>query len=130
MNELLATRYRLLFESYAVGDSGPVVMFKGRIVEWNTQNGGILRPDASLFLLVNLDQLIIRPYFGDIESGGTQLLPLPSGLSADEWVRRAQQATELILGQLEKGAGEISAHDVLQVIDINWNTLAASFGWG
>jgi len=130
MDALLATRYGLLFQSYAARDAGPLGWFKQRIVEWDIQNDRRLRPDAALFLLVNLDQLIIRAYFGEIDSEDTGPLPLPSGFPAEEWFGRARQATELILEQLAKSEGEISAHDVLQVIDTNWRMLAASLGWG
>jgi hypothetical protein len=130
MNELLAIRYRHLFQSYAAGHTGSVVWFKRRIAEWNAQNGGNLRPDAALFLLVNLDCLIIRPYFGEIEIEGSRLLPLPSGLSTEKWFDIAREATELILGRLANNEGEISAHDVLQIINVNWEALSSMFFWG
>jgi hypothetical protein len=131
MNKLLATRYHSLFQSYAIGEVGPVASFKLRIVEWNAQNGGGLRWDAALFLIVNLDHLIIRPYLGMIMIGneGNQLLPLPSELPAGEWFGRVQQATELVLAQLPKSDREISAHDVLQAIDGSWDELSKMMAW-
>jgi hypothetical protein len=130
MDELLATRYRLLFQNYGLGDTGAVAQFKRHLIEWNVKSGGRLRWDAALFLLTNLDHLILRPYFGEIWTEGNNLLPLPKGLSADEWRDRARRATGLILEHLANGEGEISSHDVLQAIDINWNTLASLLGWG
>jgi hypothetical protein len=132
MDELLATRYRLLFQSYAAGDTGFTVAFKRKIVEWNVKNGGRLRSDAALFLLVNLDHLIMRPYCGAIAVAveGDRLLPLPNDLSANEWFARGQQATELILEHLGTSAEEISAHDVLRAIDVNWEKLGSMFWWG
>jgi hypothetical protein len=130
MDELLATRYRLLFQNYAIGDTGPVRFLKRRLIEWNAQNGERLRPDAAIFLLVNLDRMLMRPYFGEIFGEGNRLLPLPQELPANEWFERTQRASELLLEYFARSEGEISAHDVLQAIDMNWKLLASMFGWG
>ncbi len=130
MNGLLTTRYRLLFQSYAAGDTGAAVQFKRRIIEWNANNGGRLRWDAALFLLINLDHLIMRPYFGEISGEANGVLPLPNELAASDWFARATDATGLILAWMAKSEGEISAHDVLQIIDENWKELDSIFLWG
>jgi hypothetical protein len=129
MDELLTNRYQLLFQGYGLGDSGGVQAFEMRIVEWNAGNRSRLRPDAALFLLVNADYMISQPYFGVLFSNAGKPLPLPGDLPFDEWFERARRAFELILRHLETGEGEISAHDVMQAIDIHWQELGTMLWW-
>jgi hypothetical protein len=129
MDSLLANRYRLLFQSYGSGDTGAVAFLKNRLATWNRENRGRLRWDAALFLLTNLDQLIARPYSGLILDDQGKILPFPDGLNEEVWFNRTQQAVSLVLEHLPGAPAEISAHDVMQTIESNWETLSKLFGW-
>jgi hypothetical protein len=129
MDSLLDNRYRLLFQSYGSGETGIVAFLKARIIDWNRQNRGRLRWDAALFLLTNLDQLIARPYSGFILDERGNIVPLPGEIAGDDWSNRTQQAADLVLQHLRVIPTEISAHDVLQAIESNWETLSKLFGW-
>lgn len=131
MDELLETRYRLLFQSYAMGETGAVGRFKALIQDWNEAHRQRLRWDAAFFLLVNLDQMLIRPYFGEFQVEGTRFLPFPQGFSANQWFERTQEATRMVLDYLDRNGGEaISSHDALKAIEETWERLALLFGWG
>jgi len=129
MDSLLANRYRLLFQSYGSGDTGAVAFLKNRLATWNRENRGRLRWDAALFLLTNLDQLIARPYSGLILDDQDKILPFPDGLNEEVWFNRTQQAVSLVLEHLPGAPAKISAHDVMQTIESNWETLSKLFGW-
>jgi hypothetical protein len=129
MDTLLANRYRLLFQSYGSGETGTVAFLKTRIATWNGENRGRLRWDAGLFLLTNLDQLIARPYFGLILDERGNIVTLPGEKTGDDWFHRTEEAANLVLEHLPGAPREISAHDVLQAIESNWETLSKLFGW-
>jgi hypothetical protein len=129
MANLLANRYRLLFQSYGSGDTGAVAFLKNRIATWNGENRGRLRWDAALFLLTNLDQLIARPYWGSVVDESGKVLPLPETQDVQVWFNRTLEAADLVLAHLPANSTEISAHDVMQTIESNWETLSRLFGW-
>lgn len=130
MDELLAIRYQSLFQSYAAGDTDTIASFKRQIAAWKIERGNRVRWDAALLLLVNLDHMIIRPYFGDILTENNATLPLPNELSVNEWRNRAQEGLSIILNYLTQKEGEISSHDVLTATTANWQILSQSFLWG
>ena len=131
MDAILANRYRRLFLSYGVGDTGALMPLKLRILQWNNQNGHRLRWDAALFLLANFDHLIIRPYFGQIpsEEDFSSPMDLPHQAGSEQWFQRTEEALDMILKRLTEGTGEISSHQVLRSIDNSWDTLATTFLW-
>src|ERR1017187_8868993 len=126
--------YRFLFNEYetdwrpirAVGRD-TVSHLKTRISSWEDTAKIRLPPDAALFLLVNLDQMILRPYYGrfDIQAR------LPTGIFKVESdpLAAADRVLEIILSNIDWHGEPISAHAVMQAIDRGWKPLSEMFGW-
>jgi hypothetical protein len=130
MNELLTTRYQSLFQSYAAGGTDTIASFKRQIADWKIRAGNRVRWDAALMLLVNLDHMIIRPYFGDILTENNATLALPNQYPISEWRKRAQMGLNVVLDYLAQNGEEISSHDVLKATAANWQLLSEIFAWG
>ena len=129
MDELLTARYESLFQSYAAGDTDTIASFKRQISVWKIGTGDRLRWDAALLLLVNMDHMIIRPYFGQILTQGNATLALPNALSVSEWREQAQRGLSIVLNYLAQKEGAISSHDVLKATIANWHKLSEMFFW-
>lgn len=76
-----------------------------------------VRPDAKLFLLTNLFQMVALPAW---LAGRVQDPSLPSFLFVDTVTLLKQSAAET------SGDGEISSHAVLKAVDKNWQKLNLS----
>src|SRR5712671_387218 len=79
-----------------------------------------MRPDATLFLLVNFDELIVSPtaalYGHPIQE------PFQHQPELDSLRPAVQRALEIVFSDLLE-ANEISAHQIMRSIDRNWKPL-------
>jgi len=91
-----------------------------------------LRPDATLCLLTLYNEMILRPYRGQLSTLGGDRLPSPSiGRSRDEFFERVEQSLDVIFARLaDVTERPISSHQVLRAIDGGWPQLSKIFGWG
>jgi hypothetical protein len=125
MDELLARRYWLLLLGYDIGGGGPLVRIKRQIIGLVKEE--MLRPDAGLYLLANCDQMLFRPYFGDIAAPDGDAMRLPE--RGDLEPRDLERALGYVLEQLE-GERPFSSHAAAQAVEASWERLAIAFGWG
>lgn len=125
MNEALERRYQILFDIYGTDRSGMLVSTKRRIVSQCNERGIELRSDAFLFLLANLDHMIIQPYSGFIPGS-----EVPEAIMGGDRVNSAvTEALDIILGRLS-GQEPHSAHAIMSSIQDGWQQLSEVFFWG
>jgi hypothetical protein len=74
MDDDLAQRYLALFLAYNVGGRGDLEALKLRILQSTPE---FLRPDAALLLLSLYDQMIFRPFTGQILSPTREWMKIP-----------------------------------------------------
>ena len=127
MDEILAARYQALFDRYSVREAS--YNTKVFLRNWIQNHPDHFRPDAMYFLLVNFDQMIIRPYAGYVEDSAGNLLDSYNQTELD-LVPNIERAIDIILTPLLEETPPVSAHMVLKSIDNNWGRLRALFGWG
>lgn len=128
MNEDLSRRYRLLFEAYDNGGIGMMLPIRQRLMAMLNQE--TIRPDGALYLLSNLDQMITRPYYGQIIEivGGTisELLPeFDPATATDTLLTAFNKIVENLDGEVP-----YSSHAVSLAIEKSWSELAELFLWG
>src|ERR671932_50237 len=99
MNGWLQARYGRLFEIYGAGASMPVIRTKERITDYSEENPGTLRPDAAYFLLVNFDEMIIRPNAGYVP--GFDPSEAPEGWPQRDILERVNRALDVVFGSLD-----------------------------
>ena len=128
MDEILAARYQALFDRYTV--SGASYQIKTFLRSWIQNHPDHFRPDAMYFLLVNFDQMILRPHAGDVEDLEGILLGRYRDQTEPDLIERIENAINIILTPLIEETAPISAHRVLQSIDENWARLQDLFLWG
>ena len=145
MDELLRRRYEALIEFTEppypyVGINAFVGLLRPLVDSAVAAHKIVLRPDATYFLLVNLSEMILRPYAADIptppvwwsrgEAPGT--LPQYRDFKPDTTIVRIETALNIILGDIqgETDPEGVSAHQVIRAIDRNWKKLSVSFAWG
>lgn len=127
MDDMLQRRYECLFLSYGSGASSSLVDVKHRLR--SLYYDGFLRADAALFLLVNADHMLYRPYFGYVPDETANPIAAPQLVERDRREPDALiTALDQILGALE-GDRPHSAHDVMQAIDRRWKDLSLLMGW-
>lgn len=129
MDKLLAVRYSELFRTYGVGEIGPLIQTKYQIVNRMEQHPDLLRPDAAHFLIVSLDQMIIRPYVGTIFDPDGKVLPLFHYDSFAQLEEDVGRVTSIILDTLSTKQLPASSHDVMQAIEENWGEIKKVFLW-
>jgi hypothetical protein len=135
MDKMLEDRYRILFDAYGTGGRDLVLQTKSRIVQWRSSGPDQLRlrGDAELFLLINFDHMIVRPYIGGILRGtdNNPFVPRYQGLTSAEVRGRIDQALQVIRQHFPLGPRDepISAHEVLLAIDKSWGTLKSILIW-
>ena len=132
MDALLTARYRQLFLSYGVGDTGALPLLKSRVLEWRLSHNNRLRWDAALFLVVNFDHMIMRPYFGaiTIKDESVDFHPYPENLNQGEWFARSNQALDEIFKYLENNTtGDISSHEILRAVEGTWQKIGTYLFW-
>jgi hypothetical protein len=133
MEKLLEKRYEVLFSLYGVFGNPVVIKTKEMLVNWVKSHEGQLRRDAIYFLLVNFDEMIIRPYAGfvpkpiDIEPYGLSMDCLKS---ESEILKNVEDALSIILKDVLNKTPPVSAHEVMKSIDENWEELQNLFPWG
>lgn len=126
--EWLQARYERLFDIYGAGVSRPVVRTKQRIARFMEDNPESLRPDAAYFLLVNFDEMVIRPNAGYVP--GFEFREAPEGWPQTDISERVDKSLEVIFESLgEGGEPPISAHEVMLVIHQNWDTISEIIEW-
>ena len=140
MDQLLDERYRFLFNSYGTPEAAEafrsyerneVVPYLKKQIESKLEGRTRqFRPDALLFLLINLDQMVIRACFSPLET--KERILAPTEVSPD--VKSPQQAVDQILAFVldyldYRIAAPVSGHEVLQAIDKSWKQLAELFKW-
>ena len=74
MDDDLAQRYLALFLAYNVGGRGDLEALKLRILQ---STPDFLRPDAALLLLSLCDQMIFRPFTGQMLSPTRKWMKIP-----------------------------------------------------
>jgi hypothetical protein len=146
MNEILEDRNQLLFHSYGIGQGkqreGDLSGLKAHISTWIERAGPRIRstgrvrfrPDAAFFLLVNLDQMIIRAYFEPLYENN-RTLPIPE-ISISMLKSGPNYLIETMLEIIFSNIGpdssddhEISGHAVMRAIDRSWDKLGHLLGW-
>ena len=125
MDETLKARYQEIFSAYGAGATGVLPEVKRRIIEWNEAHERKLRSDAALFLVVNLDLMLIRPYGGTFGN-----LPPFKRIPLEEVPARTRDFLELILEDLAKKKGGISSHEVMGSVDSIWGKAVNVLAWG
>ena len=131
MDEILAERYMALYNRYSVNEAS--YQTKIFLRNWIESYPNRFRPDAIYFLIVNFDQMIIRPHAGTVEDLEGNLLDRYEGQTESDLVPNIGKAIDIILTPLieVEGTDPISAHMILKSIDKNWEFLQALFdGWG
>lgn len=128
MDELLEQRYRTLFRIYGAGDSGLLLRAKNRIYH-EFEETGVLRADAALFLLVNVDHMLLRPYAGYVPALDGRPVEPPALFKDYEIVEPLDKTLEIIFRNLQ-GERPYSAHDVAGAVETSWRELAQIFLWG
>lgn len=86
-----------------------------------------MRPDATLFLIVNFDELIVSPTAALL--GSPIQDPFQYQPNLDSLRPPVQRALEIVFSDLTE-VNEISAHQIMRAIDRNWKPLTEIFGWG
>lgn len=127
MDRTLEERYKFFFEKYQVQDDEILFYVRDIISEYLLFEPEKLRPDAAHFLLINFDQMIIKPYFSAMSN-----IDKPRGfqeMSKEIFMDRIQLAIRIIIRGLTNRR-ESSSHDVLKSILKNWDSLSELFGWG
>jgi hypothetical protein len=142
MDGALEERYRFLFHSYGRGEGrqreATISELKSRIIRDSERlRHGYFRPDAAFFLLVNLDQMIIRPYFEPLYGGYNRPLPIPEARTSDREIYErdpiilVERILNIILERIKPDSieGQISGHAVMRAIDMAWGKLSDMLGW-
>lgn len=129
LDELLAVRYGELFRTYGVGEIGPLIRTKNQIVVRMEQHPGLLRADAAHFLIVSLDQMIIRPCVGTVFDPDGKVLPLFQYESFVRLEEDLEKVTSMILDTLSTKQLPTSSHDVMRAIEENWEEINKVFLW-
>jgi len=133
MDKILEGRYQALFNLYGAGANIAVIHTKKMLADWITKYPENLRPDAAYFLLVNFDQMIIRPHAGYVPNPELPLgHPMESfrNQGAPDMLRGVETALNMILKTLSSASSPVSAHEVMQSIDKIWDELEKIFLWG
>ena len=133
MDKILEARYQALFDLYGAGANIAVIHTKEMLSDWITKRPEQLRSDAAYFLLVNFDEMIIRPHAGYVPTPGR-----PYGSRMDYFrdqresdiLKQVETALMMILETLPSEPLPVSAHEVMKSIDKNWDELQKLFGWG
>jgi|SRR5215211_743321 len=124
----LQINYARLFEVYGAGANDPVLNAKERISDFVSEYRGVLRPDAAYFLLLNSDHMIIRPNAGYVP--GIDLSQAPEGWPQSDISERVDQSLNLIFDVLlSEERYNVSAHEMMLVVDQNWTALADIVFW-
>jgi hypothetical protein len=130
MDPVLASRYMALFSSYEAGERGGAGFVKRQLISRSALT--FLRPDAALLLLVLYDQMILRPYAGEIMLPSGEAMPLPP--NAGDPVKTADSVSrglDEIFKDLEQARERpISSHRVLEAIMNTWPKISELHGWG
>ena len=130
MDGILELRYRYVFETYSPSRNAGTDEIKERIRGQIKNN--YLRPDAGLFLLINLDQMLYKAYFEPLrEPFDGRILANPSGFDPNILSDREHpliKAFEVIMRNLQ-GEPPFSSHDAIKSIEISWEELSLLFGW-
>jgi hypothetical protein len=127
MDELLEQRYLTLFRIYGAGGSDLLVRAKRSI--YDALERRVLRADAALFLVANVDHMLLRPYAEYVPAADGQPIRVSEEFRDPESVgQRVDEALGTILNNLE-GDGPHSAHAVINAVEASWRELSLSFLW-
>ena len=131
MDDDLAQRYLALFLAYNVGGRGDLEALKLRILQSTPE---FLRPDAALLLLSLYDQMIFRPFTGQILSPTREWMKIPPiGRELASFNQRVTSSLDVIFEELGKvRARPASSHQVLLALVKSWPTISELFesAWG
>jgi hypothetical protein len=135
MNDSLERRYWDLFYSYG-SDGEPLVDYtKSLITERLSDLGGFLRADAALFLLANVDYMLIRPYGSEAWKGYvTNPTDAPPLFTDDEMRHKLRSVIDIIFDDLLSKREQpdfipVSSHAVLLSIHDAWDVISPLFWW-
>ena len=126
MDDNLAQRYLALFLAYNVGGRGDLEALKLRILQSTPE---LLRPDAALLLLSLYDQMIFRPFTGQILSPTREWMKIPPiGRELASFNQRVTSSLDVIFEELGKvQARPASSHQVLLALVKSWPTISELF---
>lgn len=135
MNDILHQRFWLLFSLYGIDGNAAVVHTKQKIIDYANAHPDVLRGDAALFLLSNIDNMLIR----------SRVIRLPFANASFPFSKAAQpietpeenlRGVDLILDDIfsvidrrEDLNRPISAHDIMRISDSIWDLANTHLPW-
>jgi hypothetical protein len=127
MDETLNGRYNALLYGYDSGGTGLLAELKSKILS----RPDLLRSDGALCLLTLFDQMIVRPYMGQIFSSEGHALPVPK-IASDNFGEHVRKSLWIIIDNLQKNGSKEprSSHEVLTAINAVWAELSELLFWG
>jgi hypothetical protein len=138
--EELQDRYRYLYHEYGffalrklTFGQEYIAQIKLEIDSAQERQSVKFRPDAKYFLLVNIDQMLVRSHFLDHSgSGATRLV---DGVSNEQVFWSIKSTVELVVGEVGRwdrasDREGISAHAIMKAVDRSWQKLSDLWAWG
>ncbi len=129
MNDVLHQRFWFLFSLYGIDANAAVVHAKQKIVDYINTHPDVLRGDAALFLLSNVDNMLIR----------SRAIPLPSNEQAAQPIEALEKTSEGVdqildgifsaIDAREDLSYPISAHEIMRISDNIWDLVNTHLPW-
>jgi hypothetical protein len=130
MDPLLTLRYQTLFQYYGIGGNNLLLDTKSYLTSRINQDPQLLRPDAALFLLVNIEHMIIRPLSGYIpDPMSPHGSPMRVSMDPLKLNGALKQFIDIILNDLQLAPKPATAHSVLKSVDKYWAQIGKLFDW-
>lgn len=130
MDPLLTLRYQSLFSYYGIGGNPLLLDAKKSLISRMNQDPQLLRVDGALFLLVNIDHMIIRPLSGYIpERFSLDGSPMQVSMDPAQLDGALKQFIDTILNDLQLAPKPATAHSVLKSVDKYWAQIGKLFDW-
>jgi hypothetical protein len=126
--KLIDLRYDALFEAYK--PSRPLLLeIKDHLSNKILEKPGLLRGDAKVFLLVNVDQMIIRALTGKIPTVSS--IDGLSEIKSESDLRPAlHSCIDMIIDDVRHDdVLPVSAHSIMRSMDRRWKDIELLLGW-
>ena len=121
MDPLLTSRYESFFQYYGIGGDPLVRQAKKQLISRMQKEPDFLRADGALFLLVNIDHMIIRPLSGYVPDRNSKLGDaMKQSMSTKRLIGSLRKSIDIILNDLQAAAKPTTAHAILKSIDKHW----------
>lgn len=127
MDDILTERYRVLWLNYGMGSGRALLSAKEQI--HNAVMDKRLRVDGALYLLVNLDHMILRPYFAYIPDEESRAMSIPRDWKQSDIEGKLVSATKIILNSISAYDEPASSHRIMRAIESVWDELSQIFEW-